>query len=243
MIVHEKHLFDGIVVKTPAGDRFVDAPEVDEIYERLVTLKIDGDEVAELPKPESQPRRHEARREALRSAGGARRLWRPLRAAASAPLPGLRRHKSAKQRPDALRRLELRVMPHVGPAPGAARRASARRSAPPCARPRRGRACPTRTDAARRFARARPSSGPVAAPVLDVADQAVLHAVAVVPAMRVPRRPALSALGARSSATRPEARPRAARSVPSRRQGAGPRVQQQLLRRQGAVDVRDRARR
>jgi sporulation protein YlmC with PRC-barrel domain len=55
MIVHEKHLFDGIVVKTPRGDRFVDAPEVDEIYERLVTLKIDGDEAEQLPKPEANP--------------------------------------------------------------------------------------------------------------------------------------------------------------------------------------------
>jgi hypothetical protein len=55
MIVHEKHLFDGIVIKTPSGDRFVDAPEVDEIYERLVTLKIDAGEAAELPKPEANP--------------------------------------------------------------------------------------------------------------------------------------------------------------------------------------------
>ncbi|HEX8741633.1 MAG TPA: hypothetical protein VF712_00725 [Thermoleophilaceae bacterium] len=55
MIVHEKHLFDGIVVKTPRGDRFVDAPEVDEIYERLVTLKIDGDEAERLPKPSANP--------------------------------------------------------------------------------------------------------------------------------------------------------------------------------------------
>jgi sporulation protein YlmC with PRC-barrel domain len=55
MIVHEKNLFDGIVVKTAAGDRFVDAPEVDEIFERLVTLKIDVAEAAELPKPEANP--------------------------------------------------------------------------------------------------------------------------------------------------------------------------------------------
>ena len=55
MIVHEKHLFDGIVVKTPRGDRFVDAPEVDEIFERLVTLKIDGAEADELPKPSANP--------------------------------------------------------------------------------------------------------------------------------------------------------------------------------------------
>lgn len=55
MIVHEKHLFDGIVVKTLAGERFVDAPEVDEIFERLVTLKIDGDEADRLPEPSANP--------------------------------------------------------------------------------------------------------------------------------------------------------------------------------------------
>lgn len=55
MIVHEKHMFDGIVVKTPAGDRFVDAPEVDEIFERLVTLKIDGEAAEQLPKPSANP--------------------------------------------------------------------------------------------------------------------------------------------------------------------------------------------
>jgi sporulation protein YlmC with PRC-barrel domain len=55
MIVHEKHLFDGIVVTTPSGDRFVDAPEVDEIFERLVTLKIDSAAAAELPEPDANP--------------------------------------------------------------------------------------------------------------------------------------------------------------------------------------------
>ena len=75
MIVHEKHLFDGIVVKTPAGDRFVDAPEVYEIFERQVTLKIDAGEASELPKPSANPG---AMRIDARSfgGGGARRMWR-----------------------------------------------------------------------------------------------------------------------------------------------------------------------
>ena len=74
MIVHEKHLFDGIVVSTPAGERFVDAPEVDEIFERLVTLKIDGEEAARLPKPSANPG---AMRIDPRTfgKGGGRRLW------------------------------------------------------------------------------------------------------------------------------------------------------------------------
>ena len=44
-----EHIFDGIVVSTPNGRRFVDAPEVARITERRVTLTIDAAEAAELP--------------------------------------------------------------------------------------------------------------------------------------------------------------------------------------------------
>ena len=74
MIVHEKHLFDGIVVRTGGGDRFVDAPEVDEIFERLVTLKISSDEAADLPKPGANPAAMKVSARDFR-AGGARRMW------------------------------------------------------------------------------------------------------------------------------------------------------------------------
>ena len=74
MIVHEKHLFDGIVVKTGSGDRFVDAPEVDEIYENLVTLKIDAAEAAELPKPGANPAAMKVSAKDF-GRGGARRTW------------------------------------------------------------------------------------------------------------------------------------------------------------------------
>ena len=50
----EANMFDGIVFDTnwgPGGRRFVDAPEVDGIYEDGVVLKIDAAEAAELPKP------------------------------------------------------------------------------------------------------------------------------------------------------------------------------------------------
>ncbi|HEX8052581.1 MAG TPA: PRC-barrel domain-containing protein [Thermoleophilaceae bacterium] len=77
MIVHEKHLFDGIVVKTGSGDRFVDAPEVDEIFERLVTLKISAAEAAELPKPGANPAAMRLSAGDFRP-GGARRLWNRL---------------------------------------------------------------------------------------------------------------------------------------------------------------------
>lgn len=50
----EANMFDGIVFDTtwgPGGHRFVDAPEVDGIYERGVVLKIDAVAAESLPKP------------------------------------------------------------------------------------------------------------------------------------------------------------------------------------------------
>ena len=44
-----EHLFDGMVVSTDAGKRFVDAPEVDRITNKRVTLRIDSAAVEELP--------------------------------------------------------------------------------------------------------------------------------------------------------------------------------------------------
>ena len=51
-----EHIFDGIVVDTDSGRRFVDAPEVARITLRRVTLTIDAAEVAELPPP-TRPQR------------------------------------------------------------------------------------------------------------------------------------------------------------------------------------------
>ena len=46
-----EHIFDGIVITTPDGRRFVDAPEVARITEQRVTLTIDAAEAqAELPR-------------------------------------------------------------------------------------------------------------------------------------------------------------------------------------------------
>jgi sporulation protein YlmC with PRC-barrel domain len=44
-----ENIFDGIVVRTPSGTRFVDAPEVGRITERTVTLTIDAVQAGELP--------------------------------------------------------------------------------------------------------------------------------------------------------------------------------------------------
>jgi sporulation protein YlmC with PRC-barrel domain len=45
-----ENIFDGLVVETPgAGRRFVDAPEVARITERMVTLSMDASEAENLP--------------------------------------------------------------------------------------------------------------------------------------------------------------------------------------------------
>ncbi len=44
-----EHIFDGIVMRTGDGMRFVDAPEVDRITLRQVTLNIDAAQARELP--------------------------------------------------------------------------------------------------------------------------------------------------------------------------------------------------
>lgn len=50
---YREHIFDGIVMQTPAGDyRFVDAPEVRRTAERAVTLSITAAEAEQLPPPE-----------------------------------------------------------------------------------------------------------------------------------------------------------------------------------------------
>lgn len=48
-----ENIFDGLVVETKAGMRFVDAPEVAHIAERAVTLTITAEEVAALSPPQS----------------------------------------------------------------------------------------------------------------------------------------------------------------------------------------------
>jgi uncharacterized protein YrrD len=54
----EKDIFDGIVIDTsvlPGGNRFVDAPEVEEIYERGVVLRLDRSAAEHLPEPSENP--------------------------------------------------------------------------------------------------------------------------------------------------------------------------------------------
>ena len=55
----EADLFDGIIFDTtpnrPGGHKFVDAPEVEGIYENGVVLTIDAAEAAKLAKPGKNP--------------------------------------------------------------------------------------------------------------------------------------------------------------------------------------------
>ena len=48
-----EHIFDGLVIDTPAGQRFVDAPEIARIAERRVTLTLDAEGAAGLPERDS----------------------------------------------------------------------------------------------------------------------------------------------------------------------------------------------
>jgi hypothetical protein len=71
-----EHIFDGIVIDTPQGRRFVDAPEVARIHERAVHLTITAEEAAALPEQPS------AMADRVRNAGTvrrARRMGRSLR--------------------------------------------------------------------------------------------------------------------------------------------------------------------
>jgi sporulation protein YlmC with PRC-barrel domain len=58
LAVPEDDIFDGIVVDKsilPGGHRFVDAEQVEEIFERGVLLKIDRAAAESLPEPSANP--------------------------------------------------------------------------------------------------------------------------------------------------------------------------------------------
>jgi hypothetical protein len=53
--VRAKDVFDGVVIKTPNGDRFVDADEIDRLYENAMVLNLSAEAAALLPKPGDNP--------------------------------------------------------------------------------------------------------------------------------------------------------------------------------------------
>jgi hypothetical protein len=48
-------IFDGLILDTPEGDRFVDADNVGPLYERGVFLKLDAGQARYLPEPTPSP--------------------------------------------------------------------------------------------------------------------------------------------------------------------------------------------
>jgi hypothetical protein len=71
-----ENIFDGLVLETKQGMRFVDAPEVRHIAERAVTLTITAAEVAELPPPRSLMRERWDQATIVRRARRAGRDWK-----------------------------------------------------------------------------------------------------------------------------------------------------------------------
>jgi hypothetical protein len=76
--VREKDIFDGLILRTPRGPRFVDAPEVASIHEDRVTLTIDAAGAARLLKPGQSPAAMSVDPDDLAAPAGAyrlRRIW------------------------------------------------------------------------------------------------------------------------------------------------------------------------
>jgi hypothetical protein len=71
-----EHIFDGIVIDTADGRRFVDAPEVARIFERAVVLTITAEEAKALPEQGSA---FSARMRNASSVRRAKRLGRSMR--------------------------------------------------------------------------------------------------------------------------------------------------------------------
>jgi hypothetical protein len=79
LAVPELDVFDGFVIDTsvlPGGHRFVDAPEVDRVFERGVVLKIDAAEAERLPEPSANPGEIEVGADDMVPAGKHERLHR-----------------------------------------------------------------------------------------------------------------------------------------------------------------------
>jgi hypothetical protein len=55
LAVPDDDIFDGIIVETGEGDRFIDADGVSAIHERGVTLDLPAAEVDGLPEPTASP--------------------------------------------------------------------------------------------------------------------------------------------------------------------------------------------
>jgi hypothetical protein len=52
---YEEDIFDGLILDTPGGDRFVDAERLADIYEHAVVLSLSNEEAAHLPELAPRP--------------------------------------------------------------------------------------------------------------------------------------------------------------------------------------------
>jgi hypothetical protein len=71
-----ENIFDGIIVETRNGQRFVDAPEVGRITDQAVTLTISAEEVADLSPPRSTTKERWDQATLVRRVRRAGRDWR-----------------------------------------------------------------------------------------------------------------------------------------------------------------------
>jgi hypothetical protein len=55
LAIPDEDIFDGVILATDEGERFVDSESIDEIYQRGVVLKLDSDEARYLPEPTKNP--------------------------------------------------------------------------------------------------------------------------------------------------------------------------------------------
>jgi len=55
LAIPDDDIFDGLILETDDGECFVDADNVDEIYERGVVLKLDSGQARRLPEPTKNP--------------------------------------------------------------------------------------------------------------------------------------------------------------------------------------------
>jgi hypothetical protein len=56
----EDDIFDGLILDTADGDRFVDAEHVSDLYERAAVLDLRADDAGHLPEPTENPAAMEA---------------------------------------------------------------------------------------------------------------------------------------------------------------------------------------
>ena len=61
LAVEEEDVFDGLVIDTDSGTRFIDAPYVTQIAEHRVDLNLTAIEVAQQPRHEESPPVYDAR--------------------------------------------------------------------------------------------------------------------------------------------------------------------------------------